>query len=380
MLDCNNKSDRSKKIVFFIPSMRGGGVEKKRIEIATELLRRGYAVIFLLIQKEGAYVEQVPDGVEVIELKSYSKRYFRTLLALPALVRYLKRQNPVVCFSSLTRNNTVAALATFFVNQAQTKIVVIEHIHLSTMLQNTNGIKSKLMPFFMSLLYRRAHRVVGVSKGVTDDILKRLGLPKELCTTIYNPVDIDKIERLQTEQVDTTIMYPDQRYIIGVGRLTPQKNFALLVDAFAEVSKHDTQLRLLILGEGPLRNKLEQQVFDLGLTEKVTMPGFVDNPYAYMARAEVFVLSSDWEGFGNVIVEALACGTSVVSTDCPSGPAEILQDGKYGSLVLVYDIYELGKAIQMELESPTTSATELKSRAQNFAVEKITDQYLELCC
>ena len=360
--------------------MRGGGVEKKRIEIATELLRRGYAVIFLLIQKEGAYVEQVPDGVEVIELKSYSKRYFRTLLALPALVRYLKRQNPVVCFSSLTRNNTVAALATFFVNQAQTKIVVIEHIHLSTMLQNTNGIKSKLMPFFMSLLYRRAHRVVGVSKGVTDDILKRLGLPKELCTTIYNPVDIDKIERLQTEQVDTTIMYPDQRYIIGVGRLTPQKNFALLVDAFAEVSKHDTQLRLLILGEGPLRNKLEQQVFDLGLTEKVTMPGFVDNPYAYMARAEVFVLSSDWEGFGNVIVEALACGTSVVSTDCPSGPAEILQDGKYGSLVLVYDIYELGKAIQMELESPTTSATELKSRAQNFAVEKITDQYLELCC
>jgi|AntRauTorckE6833_2_1112554.scaffolds.fasta_scaffold06981_3 glycosyltransferase involved in cell wall biosynthesis len=186
-----------------------------------------------------------------------------------------------------------------------------------------------------------------------------------------------KIKKLVQQPVDETIMQTGYRNIIGVGRLTDQKNFSLLIDSFADLVKSEINTRLIIFGEGPLRDKLESQIEKLGLRERVTLPGFVDNPYAYMSRADVFVLSSNWEGLPMVLIECLACGTKIVSTNCPSGPAEILEGGKYGTLVPMGDSKQLAKKIIVTL-SKNQSRDLLQKRASDFNSKAVTKKYLSL--
>jgi glycosyltransferase involved in cell wall biosynthesis len=232
----------------------------------------------------------------------------------------------------------------------------------------------------MRRLYPKADRIVAVSQGVADDLISLLNLPHEKVTVIYNPIFTPELFE-QAKQPANHPWFEQNRLpvILAVGRLTRQKDYPILFRAFSLV-RQVRPAKLLILGEGEERANLERLAIELGIQNDVSMPGFVDNPFAFMAKASVFVLSSAWEGFGNVLVEALACGCPVVATDCRSGPREILDNGRYGRLVPVGDHEALAKAILETLDNPDFPAnrqTRLQ-RAMEFSVDAAVDKYLKV--
>jgi glycosyltransferase involved in cell wall biosynthesis len=236
----------------------------------------------------------------------------------------------------------------------------------------------RLTPLLAQLFYPWADGVVGVSLGVAKDLAHITNLPLEHIQVIYNPAVTPELAEKAKESVAHPWFTSEETpVVLGVGKLELQKDFPTLIHAFAKVRQVRTA-RLVILGWGPEpdRLKLEALVRELGLEGDVAMPGYVENPYAYMARAAVFVLSSAWEGFGNVLVEALAVATPVVSTNCESGPAEILDHGKYGSLVPVGDSQALAEAI-LKVLAGKSKPVDL-SWLNQFSLETITQQYLDL--
>jgi glycosyltransferase involved in cell wall biosynthesis len=225
-------------------------------------------------------------------------------------------------------------------------------------------------------VYPLAERIVTVSRGVADDLATCTGLPRVTIGTIYNPILTTEIAEKAQAPISHTWLPPTAiPVILGVGRLVPQKDFPTLLKAFAHVHRKQPA-RLLILGEGRERAKLEALASELGIAEKVLLPGFEPNPYAFMSQASVFVLSSAWEGLPNALIEALACGCPVVSTNCPSGPQEILGNGAFGPLVPVGEDRALAEAILHTLEQPPNS-DRLRSRAAEFDIQTIAQQYLQ---
>jgi len=219
--------------------------------------------------------------------------------------------------------------------------------------------------------------VVAVSNQVADDLTKTVGLDRQSVTTIYNPVVDDDLRASAAEELENAWFGPGAApVILGVGRLTEQKDFATLIRAFAGV-RAQREARLVILGEGRLREDLEELASKLGIQQDVALPGFVKNPFQYMARASVLVLSSEYEGLPGVLIQAMACGCPVVSTDCPGGSAEILADGKYGALVGVGDADAMTAAVLAELDNPADRNTLLR-RAEDFSVEQAGTNYLAL--
>jgi glycosyltransferase involved in cell wall biosynthesis len=366
---------KPKVVTFLLSSLRGGGAERVVLNVARELIIRGYRVDILVVKKEGVYLSQVPQEARLIELKTYSRKYLRTLLMLPALFRYVKDERPQAFISSLTRNNISLLLLTPFLKNVATRFIVVEHNMLSKSLGT--GIKDRLIPYLVRWLYQRADHVVGVSAGVVKNLVQQFKVPQSKAKVIYNPMNLAEIVSLSKEAISPDLFAGTNKNILAVGRLTKQKNFSLLIDSFALLVVSFPQARLTILGEGELRSDLTEQIRKLGLEGKVTLPGFVANPFAYMVRADVVVLSSLWEGFGNVLVEAMACGTAVVSTDCESGPAEIFAEGTFGVLVPNNDPEALATAIGKQLLTPIKGIT-VSNRARDFDVSKITDEYVTL--
>jgi glycosyltransferase involved in cell wall biosynthesis len=225
--------------------------------------------------------------------------------------------------------------------------------------------------------YPRADAIIAVSNGIADDLAQVTGLPRERITTIYSPVITPELQEKARAPLDHPwFAQGSPPVLLGVGRLVPQKDFPTLLKAFARV-RAVRKARLVILGEGIRRMELETLVRELGVAADVTLPGFVANPFPYMAGASVFVLSSAWEGLPGVLIEAMACGCPVVSTDCPSGPAEILDGGAYGPLVPVGNDEALAKAILSVLETPP-DPERLRVRAALFSVDRAADRYLEV--
>lgn len=249
------------------------------------------------------------------------------------------------------------------------------HNHQSREMEDKGPLKRWRRRVQLRRWSRLANAMVAVSEGVALDLRENFEVPADRLKVIHNPVDIERIQALATEAVDHPWLQNDPTVpvIIAVGRLAVQKDYPTLLRAFAALQNRRTS-RLIILGEGDLRTALQTQISELGLGDRVDMPGFVGNPYAYMARATVFCLSSAWEGFGNVLVEALACGTPVVSTRCPSGPAEILDNGRYGRLVPVGDANALSNALAEQLDAPPPPA----EAASRFSLERIGAQYADL--
>jgi glycosyltransferase involved in cell wall biosynthesis len=242
--------------------------------------------------------------------------------------------------------------------------------------QNITQLKRRLTPQLVRWFYPWAESIVPVSQGVAED-LARIGLSLERVQVIYNPVVTPELFEKAQEPVEHPWFSPGQPpVILGVGRLEQQKNFSTLIRAFAQVHQQHSA-RLIILGEGSERSYLESLIKELGLTENVALPGFVANPYAYMARAAMFVLSSAWEGLPTVLIEAMAVETPVVSTDCDSGPAEILKNGKYGKLVGVGDIKGLAEAMISTLTEPTDLRA-LQQRTVDFSVDGVLAQYMQV--
>lgn len=340
------------------------------VTLANGFAERGHAVDVVLAHAEGPYLADVAKAVRVVDLRAR-----RVAASLPGLVGYLRRERPTALLSAMGHANVVAVLARGLAH-VPTRVVVSEHNHFSQTQRRAVNLRGRAMGRFMRVAYPRADGVVAVSAGVADDLARSIGLPRGRIEVIYNPVVTPALEALARAPVP----HPwfdgaGPPVILGVGRLTAQKDFATLIRAFARLRARQPA-RLVILGEGELRPALEALAAELGVQADVSLPGFVDNPFAYMRRSALFVLSSAWEGFGNVLAEAMACGCAVVSTDCPSGPAEILENGRWGRLVPVGDAPALADAMAATLAE--VNRPEVQARAAAFGVENAVNACLRL--
>lgn len=361
----------NRKIAMFLPNLGGGGAEKMRVHLARSFSQHGYSVDFVLADASGPYVPLVPPSVRIVGLGAR-----RVITSFPGLVRYLRQERPDVLLSGLTYANVVAVWARRFAN-VPTRLILSEHNNLSEATRGAEHFKARVIRSLVRACYSWADDLIAVSKGVATDLAASLDLGPEAIRVIYNPVLTPELLRMADEPVDHPWFMDDKvPVILSAGRLVPQKDFPTLIHAFAHVRKI-IRARLMILGEGRERVRLEQLISQLGLSEDVSLEGFKSNPYAYMKRASVFVLSSAWEGFGNVLVEAMATGTPVVATDCRSGPSEILDGGRYGRLVEVGNARQLASAILATLEAPIPACV-LQERARDFCVERIAREYLKV--
>lgn len=363
-------SKTAPKIAVFLADLYGGGAERVMLYLARGFVDRGFQVDLVLAKAQGAYLSQIPQGVKVINLGK------RLLQSIPALVRYLRQSQPIALLSALEDANTVALWARGLAG-GQTRVVVTVHNTLSREAENATELKRRWAPYLARWFYPWADAIVAVSRGAAEDLV-RMGLPAERIKAIYNPVIVPEFAAKIREPLEHPWFLPGQPpVILGAGRLEVQKDFATLIRAFALV-RESQRSRLMILGEGNQRSLLENLVRELGLENDVALPGFAANPFAYMARASAFVLSSLFEGMGIVLVEAMAAGTPVIATDCESGPAEILADGRYGKLVQVGDVEGLASAISSTLEDPPDPEL-LRSRAAEFSLDRAVEQYLQVC-
>lgn len=361
----------NRKIAFFIPSLAGGGAERIWLILSNGLAELGYDVDLVLSQAQGPYLDRVSTKVRVIDLKAS-----RTIMSLFSLAKYLKTEQPEALFSALNHANLIALIAQRISN-APTKIFASVHCFLTLDVQNCSRKRERLIPILIRFIYPWASGIIAVSQGVADELIRVTHLPKHLVNVIYNPVVSEDLLEKSRDLVEHPWLNDNGvPVILGVGRLIQQKDFSSLIRAFQELQKNRPS-RLIILGEGEERKNLESLIKQLGLEDKVDLPGFVSNPYAYMAKADVFVLSSAWEGLPTVLIEALATGTPVVSTNCKSGPDEILEDGKIGNLTPVGNIHDLAQSIYEMLKNPTKAELLLR-RSSDFSQESILNKYLQL--
>jgi glycosyltransferase involved in cell wall biosynthesis len=352
-------------LAFFLPSLAGGGAERAILNLATGFSERGVRTDLVLARAEGPYLALVPPTVRVIDLKA--SRVFRSFGSLAA---YLRRERPRALLSALDHASVVAILAARTAG-ARTRVVISIQNTLGKEARDTISTKSIL--WLLRRLHHCADAIVAVSQGVAEDLVRTIDVPRGRVDVIYNPVITPTLMQVASERPSHS-WFEDSTHpiVLGVGRLAPQKNFQLLIDAFALVKRDYEDARLVILGEGPERRLLEERVHDHRLEGSVALPGFVDNPYACMARANVFVLSSDFEGLPTVLVESLALGTPVVATDCQSGPREILRGGILGDLVPVGNVCAMARAIARALTDPRHAPPAEVLRP--FTVDVVLDQ------
>ncbi len=358
-------------VALFVPSMRGGGAERVMLNLACGLAAREVRVDLVLAGADGTYLSRVPDTVRVVDLGAK-----RVLASIPSLRRYLSQERPATLLAAIAYANISALWARRFA-RTPTRVVIGIHNTFSIAAQGAAMKRSRALPFLARWCYPWAEGIVAVSHGVANDLAQTIGMDRSHIDVIYNPVITPELYEQADEPLSHTWFSDGQGpVILGVGRLATQKNFPLLIRAVARV-REQRPVRLLILGEGEDRPELEALVHDLGLDECVSLPGFVDNPYAHMRQADLFVLSSVWEGLPTVLIEALACGCPVVSTDCPSGPMEILDGGTYGALVPMQDTEALANAIITSLDNPIRGE-QLQQRVDEFTIDYATEQYLKI--
>lgn len=360
------------RVALFLRYIGGGGAETAMVYLARGFVEQGLKVDFVLCQADGPHLWKIPPEVQIVDLKSTG-----TLSSLKALVRYLRRERPVALLSAMHFNNEIA-IAARHLSGVSTRVVVCEQNHLSLRSRHETRPSKRLTPLLARLTYPWADGVVATSQGVATDLNSTIGLPLERIQVIYNPAVTPEISAKSQEPVEHPwFAATEVPVILGVGKLEPQKDFPTLIRAFAKV-RQVKPARLVILGWGPdsNRSELEALIQELGIAAEVDLPGYVNNPYSYMAKASVFVLSSRWEGFGNVVAEALAVGTPVISTNCESGPAEILKNGHYGTLVSVGDSQALAEAILNVLDGETKPVPSVW--LDQFSLTPITQQYLNI--
>lgn len=354
------------EIALFLPALNDGGAERVFVNLAGALARKNHAVDLLVVKKEGPYLAQVSPQVRVIELGGRGM-----LRSFWPLVGYLRQHGPRVLFSALPGPNLVALAAKIL---SPTRVIITQHMHISGDMAIARKLRTKIRALCMRFFYRFADGFMCVSEGLADDFARHTGVRRNRITVIHNPVyDPDILQRAKEDPHHPWFEERAAPVLLSVGRLAPPKDYETILNAIM-----DLPVRLIVLGEGPLRSHLEGMIKKLGLQDRVDLPGFAENPYAYMARADLLVHSTHFEGFGNVLVEALAVGTPVVATDCPSGPAEILEQGRWGKLVPVGDPVAMRRAIQATLETPEIDKIGLRQRAQYFSIERAAEQYLRL--
>jgi glycosyltransferase involved in cell wall biosynthesis len=379
------------RIAVFIYCLRGGGAQQRTITLANGFAQRGHAVDLLVVSTDESHAVPLRPGVRIVALDRgwrhalewlngrINVRGLFTAGATPVLARYLRSERPDVLLSGASHVNLVAAFARRL-SRTSVPLVLRASNYPSGNIRWWPPLEQairRLLRRTLGVVYPWADHIIAVSKGVAVDVQRLTGLPDDRVTTIYSPVVDSSITRRAAEPVDHPWANDSQvPLVLAAGRLTIQKDYPTLLRAFARV-RFERAAHLVILGEGRQRDNLEKLVRELGLEADVALPGRVDNPFAWMSKAALLVLSSAWEGLPGVVIEALACGCPVVSTDCPSGPREILEGGALGPLVPVRDDQALATAILSVLTSPP-DRTKLLRRAEAFRIDAGVDAYLRV--
>ena len=358
------------RIALVAPNLAGGGAERVTLTLAEEFAARGITVDIVLMRAEGELLSQVPNAIRIVDLQAPRIRQVPL-----AFARYLRQERPEAVIANIWPLTT-ACIAARTIAMSKARLVVCDHQVLSRAYVESGQWHELLLRRSISALYPLADARVTVSAGVADDLAALSGIPRSRFDVIYNPIVVRPPVAGAETAVDAVWQGWQGKRIISVGTLKKVKNQALLVRAFAKLVER-VDARLMILGEGSLRGELVALAYQLKIADKLIMPGFIADPAPFYRSADVFALSSDNEGFGNVIIEAMACGIPVVSTDCPFGPAEILENGRYGCLVPVGDVDSLATALAAALAAqPDREA--LKRRAAEFSPERAADQLLAL--
>jgi len=360
------RTKAKRRVAIFTANMDGGGAERAMLKLAGGIADQGYDVDLVLSRAEGHYLREVPDSVRIVDLHAR-----RVLSSIPGLVRYLRRERPSAMLTSMNYVNVVGIWART-IARVDTRLIVNEQNALSLEAAHSPRLRHRLMPRLIRRFYPWADGVTSVARGTADDLVRAAGVSPDLIEVVHNPIVTTELRELVAEPLDHPWFGPEEvPVVLGVGRLAPQKDFGTLIRAFARVVAR-RPCRLMILGDGPERASLEALVSEHGLMGSVDLPGWVSNPYAYMARAGVFVLSSRWEGLPSVLIEALFCQVPVVATDCLSGPREILDGGRYGALVPVGDEETLAAVIESALagELPAPPAESWEPYEQETVVRR----------
>lgn len=401
----------ARPLAFYIHSVRSElGAEKVVLNVVSGLAGRGHEIDLLIEDAEGDLSERLPAGVNLVDLgpailnpvmeallstlsllinlfrrakaDPCGKESFRVALArflfkrrppLYALRRYLFRRRPQAIISFLNYPN-IALLLAAQLGKGDARIYVNVRNNISGEVAGAKSRRMREMPVLMRNLFPLADGVVAVSGGVAADTERLMDMPAGRVTAIFNPVYRPQILALADAAAPHPWLQTDSLpVVLGVGKMKPQKDFPTLLKAFA-LLRQEHPAKLIILGDGAGKEGLEALAETLGIRADVAFPGYVANPYAYFRHASLFVLSSAWEGLPNVLIEAMACGCPVVSTDCPSGPSEILDGGRFGRLVPVGDYEEMAKAIRETLEQ-TAAPAALAEHALRFSFDRVIDRY-----
>jgi len=368
-----------KKVLFVVPSLVGGGAERVLVLLLRYLNRSRFKSTVVAFNSKNDYKSDFPNDVEIISLKRKERWEWYNIRLIFFLSNVIKKEKPELICSFLSQANLLSILAKRH-SGVRVPLIISERNNLSMNIKTATfnlGILSPIRGLLIKKLYPKADCIVCVSTGVKDDLIQNWGAMSHKTTVIYNPVEINHIKTLAKEDVEHPWFKQDFPVIVACGRLVKQKNYPLMIRAFALLSKR-CDSRLIVLGEGGLRTELIGYAKKMCVSEKIEFLGFQKNPFKYIARSKALILSSSWEGFGNVLIEGMACGTPVISTRCPSGPDELITDGVNGLLVPVNDEKGLADAIIRLLNNESFRKQLIeagKIRAEEFRVEKITAEY-----
>ncbi len=368
-----------KSVAFFLPTLETGGAERIVVNIVNNLDRKKYDVSLILAEAKGGFLDEIGEDVSVATFKINSdvKLFFK-------LIKYFRSENIDIFVSAFPRINVICILAKVL-SGAKTKIIITEHSDFSLLPTVAKNSRRRFfarffLPVLAKILYPMADKIVCVSKGIAEDLSKIVNC-KEKFDIIYNPIISKNIYELAKAPIDISSFLIGEQYMLAVGRLALRKDYPTLLHALVFVIEKRPKQKLVILGDGSEEKKIVQLSKDLGLSENVIFMGNQKNPYNFMANAEIFVLSSISEGFPTVIVEAMACGVPIVSTNCKSGPNEIIEDKKNGLLVPVSDERSLANAILELLNNKKLRekfSIEGRKKAECFSIEESISEYEKL--
>jgi len=351
------------RLLITAPSMRGGGAERFISILLKYIDRNSFVPVLGLVQKKGPLLAELPPDVKVVDLNAGRVRY-----AVIKIIRLIHNERPEVIFSTLGHLNLMVIIAGFFL--CKRKNIIVRETNIPS-LNIRQSPFPRLLPICYRKLYPRFHKVICQSQDMLNDLVINFNFPRENGVVINNPVDVERIKYQSSG--GGAICSNHKVNILAAGKLKYQKGYDMLLKAMVQI--RDNNYHLTILGQGPDEGNLKYLTQELGLASHVTFAGFVENPYPYMAQADLFILSSRFEGFPNAVLEAMACGIPVVAFECPGGINEIIEDGVNGWKVIPENTRALARAIETAMKTPLDSNLIRKCVQERFGVEKIVREY-----